>query len=261
MSYILEALHRADAERQLRGAGVPDLNTHHETTHKRSPRRLGWIVAVALSLNLLLVLLLWQRDDPPTDAATGEARAAPVAHVASTATSSIEEPTVAQPDAEARLPDQTVATAQRLPAPLVATPPPRSAPLMPQLGPPAPGEQAGTVVRPTVTAAAPAPRPEPHKIVTAVPLPAVTSPASRASGPADDAVDWRDLPSAERRKLPRPRLDVHVYAELPERRFVMINMNRYREGETLPENVLLESITTEGVILDYQGQRYRLPRR
>ena len=55
-------------------------------------------------------------------------------------------------------------------------------------------------------------------------------------------------------------LDVHVYATKPSERFVYINMRKYREGATLAEGPVLERIRRDGVVLNYQGLRFVLPR-
>jgi general secretion pathway protein B len=60
--------------------------------------------------------------------------------------------------------------------------------------------------------------------------------------------------------LPEMHLDVHVYATKPAERFVYINMRKYHEGNTLQEGPVLERIRRDGVILNYQGLRFLLPR-
>jgi len=60
--------------------------------------------------------------------------------------------------------------------------------------------------------------------------------------------------------LPEMHLDVHVYATKPADRFVYINMRKYREGNTLQEGPVLERIRRDGVVLNYQGVRFVLPR-
>lgn len=55
-------------------------------------------------------------------------------------------------------------------------------------------------------------------------------------------------------------LDVHVYATRPADRFVFINMRKYKEGNTLQEGPVLERIRRDGVVLNYQGVRFILPR-
>jgi general secretion pathway protein B len=60
--------------------------------------------------------------------------------------------------------------------------------------------------------------------------------------------------------LPELHLDVHVYATKSSERFVFINMRKYHEGATLEEGPTIERIRRDGVILDYQGLRFLLPR-
>ena len=55
-------------------------------------------------------------------------------------------------------------------------------------------------------------------------------------------------------------LDIHVYSEQPDDRFVFINMVRHREKSRLAEGPVVQEITPEGVILDYAGTRFLLPR-
>jgi general secretion pathway protein B len=60
--------------------------------------------------------------------------------------------------------------------------------------------------------------------------------------------------------LPDLHLDVHVYATNPADRFVYINMRKYHEGAALPEGPRVERIRRDGVVLNYQGLRFILPR-
>jgi len=60
--------------------------------------------------------------------------------------------------------------------------------------------------------------------------------------------------------LPELHLDVHVYATNPADRFVYINMRKYHEGAALPEGPRVERIRRDGVVLNYQGLRFILPR-
>jgi general secretion pathway protein B len=60
--------------------------------------------------------------------------------------------------------------------------------------------------------------------------------------------------------LPELHLDVHVYATKAADRFVYINMRKYKEGNSLQEGPVLERIRRDGVVLNYQGLRFLLPR-
>jgi general secretion pathway protein B len=57
-------------------------------------------------------------------------------------------------------------------------------------------------------------------------------------------------------RVPELSLELHVYSDDPAGRFVIINGRRYREGATLNEGPVVESITAEGAVLDSQGTRF-----
>jgi len=61
-------------------------------------------------------------------------------------------------------------------------------------------------------------------------------------------------------QLPELHLDIHVFADDPAERFVFINMTKHREASQLAEGPIVAEITTDGVILEYQGQTFLLPR-
>ncbi|HEY1313832.1 MAG TPA: general secretion pathway protein GspB [Steroidobacteraceae bacterium] len=60
--------------------------------------------------------------------------------------------------------------------------------------------------------------------------------------------------------LPELHLDVHVYSTNPAERFVYINMRKYHEAARLQEGPTVERIRRDGVVLNYQGLRFVLPR-
>ncbi len=70
---------------------------------------------------------------------------------------------------------------------------------------------------------------------------------------------YQDAALAPGAHIPELRLDLHVFAAKPQERFVMINMHKLHEGDTLPEGVHVESITPEGAVLSSNGTRFLLP--
>lgn len=60
--------------------------------------------------------------------------------------------------------------------------------------------------------------------------------------------------------LPPLHLDMHVFADRPQDRFVLINMHRAGEGDTLAGGVHVDAIRPDGVVLTYQGTQFLLPR-
>jgi general secretion pathway protein B len=100
---------------------------------------------------------------------------------------------------------------------------------------------------------------------------ALVSPAHSAHRPdpvlsGADANDQETLPTVNEislsgaQALPELHLDVHVFATNPADRFVYINMRKYHEGAALQEGPILERIRRDGVVLNYQGLRFILPR-
>jgi general secretion pathway protein B len=69
---------------------------------------------------------------------------------------------------------------------------------------------------------------------------------------------WFELPQEFRNQLDLPRLDVHVYSEDPQGRFILVNLKKYREGERLPNGLVLEEILPDGMVMSYQGERFRV---
>ncbi|MCO4811061.1 MAG: general secretion pathway protein GspB [Gammaproteobacteria bacterium] len=107
------------------------------------------------------------------------------------------------------------------------------------------------------------PREEPRPIATQA-MPEVSQ-ASVASAPPA-AVSSNFLPTIHELVangtivLPELHVDVHVYSEVQEDRFVFINMNKHMEGSRLAEGPRVREITRDGVVLDQNGITFLLPR-
>ncbi len=95
--------------------------------------------------------------------------------------------------------------------------------------------------------------------------PVVKTPAVAPAPPPAETIQ-EGLPSLGQLKaaglvsVAELRVDMHVYAGDAAKRFVFINMKKYREGERLVEGPTIEQITPDGVIMVQQGNRFRLDR-
>jgi hypothetical protein len=67
-----------------------------------------------------------------------------------------------------------------------------------------------------------------------------------------------DIPDNVRKKIPSIAFEGHVYSSVPERRSVMINGRKMREGEAIGDELMLKEITTLGAEFEYEGYRFRL---
>lgn len=210
MSYILEALKKAEQQREL--GQVPGIASDHDADI-RGARRYGlWIFMLVINLTILaLILFFWLRAEPSSTRSSDSAL--------------MGEPVVA------------------LPAPAKLLPRAHDRELE-SLGP----------AHPTAADSLQAAEPQqPLRQVEPVSvLPA--KPAATTELPV-----WPQIPERLLAELSGGlRLDVHVYSEVPEERFVLINLARYKEGERLRDGPLIEEIYPQGVILSLQGQRFRL---
>jgi len=62
--------------------------------------------------------------------------------------------------------------------------------------------------------------------------------------------------AATQTSIPPLHMDLHSYAADPTKRFVLINMRRLYEGQSLPEGPKVESITTDAAIISYNGTKF-----
>jgi general secretion pathway protein B len=144
--------------------------------------------------------------------------------------------------------------------------------------PPALPMVAGPVADPAAAPAAP-PKPAPAVApVTSAPKPelpvAVTPTAvtnATAAMPAPTAMPKKEraepalpsvweLPYATRKDLPEFALTMHVYADDPHQRFVVIKGDRHVEGDDIGGGVILHEIRPDGLVLELKGKRFTYPR-
>ena len=249
MSYILDALRRAESERE-RGT-LPGLNTHAGAQVHVDRRLLGrgnpwlWLLAGMVAAVLLTVgVRLWWGwatagvlVEPPQAAAQSAVAlpTPPVPPVLGTPS------TVESPPA---------VTSPRVPAAVVAA-------------------QAPARVEPRVEArVAPAQAPA----STAVPIAASNAPVRAPAGtssaplaappvaPPDGRIHAPDeLPAEIRRELPNLAFGGLIQLEDPPRRSLIINDVIYMEGDLIQPNLVLDQIRPNAAVLRYKGYRYQLP--
>jgi len=114
------------------------------------------------------------------------------------------------------------------------------------------------VPAPPVETAPPAQEPAP--LETRLPPP--PAPRERPSPPPPKPVPVRplaEMPSGFVSNLPPLNIDIHSYDPRSSKRYVLINMEKYREGDYLSEGPQLIEILRDGVVLDYLGERFILP--
>ena len=120
---------------------------------------------------------------------------------------------------------------------------------------PPPGAAGARSARATAPARTP---PRPEAAAAAPGNPVVSAPVA-GTAPADAIKLIWELPYAVRRELPEIKLTMHVFANAPENRFVIINDARHVEGDDVDGMKLVE-IRSDGVVFEREGQRFLYPR-
>lgn len=252
MSFILEALKRADRERRQADAapgspppmavvGLPD----------EPPRRsaaLGWVAAGALLVLLAVAAWRWSTTEPPAAPAAPPAAASPALAPAA--------PPAPPAPPVAALPVPGTGT-QLLPGAPAATVPGPGTP-----APPAPA-QAQTAFLPPPTAAAkvvsapPFIAPTPIRRATSA---APTLAAAPASAPVRSApVPLKDLPPDLRQQLPPLKLSGSIYSPSAANRLVIVDGQVAHEGDAVAQDVVLEQIQPRSAVFRYRQHRVEVP--
>jgi general secretion pathway protein B len=65
---------------------------------------------------------------------------------------------------------------------------------------------------------------------------------------------------AIRQSLPPLKLSMHVWNADPARRFVILGETRATEGENAADDLRIVEIRRDGVVLDFRGTLFLLPR-
>lgn len=239
MSYILDALQRAQAQRArasvpgLASQPLPGISAAPLATAPRAP---GWLV-LGVALMAVAAGLGWWG---------WQSLAAPnvPAHVTTVATA----PTVAASTAT---------------TPAVANPPPGPAAApAPAVAEPAPAPQ------PSATVKAPKPTPAPTAKPTTKAKP-TNQTADKTAGTAADASPKAAAPAAlptlaalpeqVRRQIPPLTITGSVYSATPSQRLLLVNNLVLPQGSQVAQDLTLEEIRPNASVFNYQGTRFSVP--
>ena len=251
MSYILDALRRAEAERE-RGE-VPSLQSQQhqviEDDAARRPRPLVWAV-VGLSAALLAVIA-WSLFGAPAPArAPVEGSVSPSLAPAPLPTLPLAPAVIAQPPPTS-LPPPLPATAKAVPN-TAAAPAAASKAIAPGLG-----EDIEPSPRRSARSTAPRSSSRREEVRANTAARTATTPAPRPSA-EEHVYTPATLPEEIRRELPKVAINGSSYSSDPASRMVMINGQVFHEGDRLAPNLVLERIRLKSAVLAYKGWRYEL---
>jgi general secretion pathway protein B len=234
MSYILDALKKAESERErgvVPGLGTAQTSQSTYISYGGSHKPL-WLVALALAALLAAAAAIWAWRQ-----AVVHAPSEPVA-VAKPA------PAVAQ---------ESPQTTTEAAVPLIVASASRS-----------------TVV--PVVAKVAASTPGPLALPPALPAPAASAPPSEAAAksppaPAPQAraassgvVPMSELPDSVRRQIPALNISGAIYSDAPPEWTLIINDQVLSKGSQVAPDLRLEDVSANSAVFNFKGQRFRVDR-
>jgi general secretion pathway protein B len=258
MSFILDALKKSESDRQ-RQSGPSLFEVKVAPPRRTLP---VWAMAIAVLLAINVVVISWmllrhasaQRRAAPGPAPVG----APAAQTAAASQAAPRPLSAAASSAQA--PGPALAPGSASAPPPVAAATPAGAPAY---GPPpvaTTGPQTAAGRAPAAAGADTAPGGGSSVAATAADEAPAVLPAAAAGSeaPSGGLPLYPQIVATD--GLPPLHLDLHVYAQNPHDRFVMINMHKLVEGDSLPNGVHVDAIRPDGAVLSYHGTRFLLPR-
>lgn len=269
MSYILEALKKADAAREREREAVPGLHSRHdhalpdesdERADAAPTARTPWLVGGIAGGVLIAGALFWLLGRSGPDApAAGETRPVPMHGQVGEASPS--------PGGVAPVPVAPPAVVIAPIAPPVQ--PPATVPVAPVQGAPV---QAASPTSPQPAVVTAPPPTATARVPSSGATPAPASPNARAAAPTQDPlrvdpslrepapkiVSMQELPDDIRRELPQLTVGGAMHSDVASNRMLVLNGGVFREGDQPAPGVVLEEIRLKSAVLRYKGHRYSI---
>jgi general secretion pathway protein B len=257
MSYILDALRKADAERE-RG-NVPGINA--QPMFGAAPPRSAppasrpwwaWLIAgVVVILALAVAALLWRLNSTSSARTSGEQTGAGPASAPTAvfAASGAAPAVTAVPPAVASQPEGAKQPIARE-APVVHKPKPAETPASKSLlsKPPTQSAQTSNAVPGSMSGTAPKSQGQEQARSAAG---ALTSTSGESH-----VYTVNELPEDIRRQLPALAVGASIYSNTPANRILIINGQVLHEGETVISGLVLEQIKLKAAVLAFKGFRF-----
>jgi len=248
MSFILDALRKSDQTRQTTvlpaapsgtlGSSTMSIDSSFIAPEMQTSFRWQWPVVIVLLVSLLG---WWQLGSLNGSPKQNPATPLPTQSQVIASTPSVIQPSITR----ATSAPPTPASASTKPTPRIkqldgssATP---SAPSTPQHTTTAP--HAASPRSPSTPHSSHPSHPSTHEL----PLPSTSNVTETEN----------ELPPNLLAELPKISVAAHSYSQKPKASFIFANDRMLHEGESLSPGLRLERITSDGMILDYKGYRFR----
>jgi len=241
MSFILNALRKSEQERASSHIDTLEgkIQLKQETPSKNKP---GWLIILVLINLALLAFLLWhftQQEEKSTDIkpitvaehpiAPRQIKQKKIVEVQTPKLDSMSQMTIAQQikNHQKQQKDAHQQQASLKPSPII---PPVKAKRTPTIAP-----QKSTTEQ----------REKPKLIV---------------SNKKNEPAYLSDMPYEFSLSVPHININVFVYTDQPEGRFIMIDMQKYQEGQHINKDMKLHEIRPDSIVVEYKDEVFQIPR-
>lgn len=253
MSFILNALRKSEQERQsLQPETVTDRILLHQPQQNR--RKTAKFFAFLILGNVLIIAcIVWfVRNNPtPTPDTTAQAISIPLSaqetRIKSKAIVKATQPERLAQKGESKTSSiaEWVEGQKPEPAPLTVKPVITKKPAVDTIKQPAIANKSGLPIQ-TTPAMATAVKVKPDVPET---IPVIK-----------DIPFLSDLPFEFRQTVPKFNINVFVYSQHPEERFIMIDMVKYKPGQQIKEAMVLKEIRPDSLVVVYQDRTFQIAR-
>lgn len=255
MSYILEALKKAESERKL--GSVPNMHAQPLATASvgvapswRSPLLWTGVIFLLLAATAIAWYAPW-RAEPSVKLASV---ASPPQQTSSGAVSTSTEP------------EREPASVAPQTAPPASPPASRESPVAQSAPPPTASAQDAAPAEPAKPKQSTKPvvkkKSEPERAQVTAPRAdrkTELATAAPAQAPEPYVPAARELPDNIQREIPALTVGGYIYSSVPAERSVLINNRLLREGSEIAPGLTLEKMLPKEAVLNYRGYRYRIP--
>ena len=253
MSFILNALRKSEQERQsLQPETVTDRILLHQPQQNRS-KTAKFFAFLIIGNVLIIACIVWLVRNYATPASDTNAQAiSKPLHAQETRVKSkaiAKSTDLERPAQKAESKTTSIAEwveAQKPePAPLPVKPVTTKKPRIDSIKQPAIANKLGLPIQTNLAIAAAAKvNPEPPETIPV----------------KNDIPFLSDLPFEFRQTVPKFTINVFVYSQNPEERFVMIDMVKYKPGQQIKNAMVLKEIRQDSLVVVYQNRAFRIER-
>lgn len=260
MSYILDALKKAESERNL--GAVPSLHSTSPSTlgseNRTRTSGLPWILLAALTIIVILSAIIWQQLSKSGHRQENTAQSTPLVtnnpapvEVLPTPTTEHRPPLEQAPKPNAPVGQSFTPENTQKPLAAVASHPADAARKITASVNKANQAQAGGIIASSASISA-------SDKDAQAPVQTESTKIETKRHTSESIPGLNQLPAATRSEIPSLAVGGYLYSGNPSDRTILLNNKLLHEGDSIAPNLVLESLAPKSAVLSYKGTRFQI---